>query len=47
MKSVAFLAFLVNLFGTFIAQTGLLLMKQAHKSMEQAKIAQQDDHYVR
>ena len=48
MKSVAFLAFLVNLCGTFIAQVGLLLMKQAHKSIEQTSVTQDaDDEFVR
>ena len=41
------MAFLVNLCGTFIAQVGLLMMKQAHKSLEQTKITHDtDDKFV-
>ena len=46
MKSVALLAFMANLTGTFIAQIGLLMMKIAHKSLEQPQKEANDDHYI-
>lgn len=46
MKHIALLAFVVNLTGTLIAQIGLLLMKQAHKSLEQLQTTVNDNDYV-